>query len=61
MTDEHAKGDVSMVKGKVQEGLGRLTGNRQQQVRGKVKQVQGRAQEKLGDIQDAVRGPGNTP
>ena len=61
MSDEHVKGDVSTVKGKVQEGLGRLTGNRQQQVRGKVKQVQGRAQDKLGDVQDAIRTPGKTP
>lgn len=57
MTDEHTKGAVSKVQGKVEEGLGKLTGNRQQEVKGKARQVQGGAQEGLGDIQDAVRKP----
>ncbi len=57
MTDEHTKGTISKVTGEVEEGLGKLTGNREQQLHGKAKQVQGSGQEVLGDIQDAVRGP----
>jgi uncharacterized protein YjbJ (UPF0337 family) len=57
MTDEHTKGAISKVQGKVEEGLGKLTGNRQQQLRGKARQVQGDAQKGLGDVQDTVRGP----
>ncbi len=56
MTDEHTKGAISKATGKVEEGLGKLTGNKEQELHGKVKQVQGTGQEGLGDIQDAVRG-----
>ena len=55
MTDEHTKGTVSKAKGRVEEGLGKLTGSRQQQAKGKAKQVQGSVQHGLGDVQDAVR------
>lgn len=57
MTDEHTKGAISKATGKVEEGLGKLTGNQEQELHGKVKQVQGTGQEAMGDIQDAVRGP----
>lgn len=57
MTDEHTKGATSKVQGKVEEGLGTLTGNRQQQAKGKARQVKGDAQKALGDVQDAIRGP----
>jgi uncharacterized protein YjbJ (UPF0337 family) len=55
MTTEHAKGALSKAHGKIEEGLGTLTGDKKQQARGKVRQVQGEAQRGLGDIQDAVR------
>ena len=61
MTDEHINGAISKAEGKVEEGLGKLTGNRRQQAHGKVKKVQGDAQKGLGDIQDAVRGPQDKP
>ncbi len=57
MADEHTKGAISKATGKVEEGLGKLTGNKEQELHGKVKQVQGAGQQTLGDIQDAVRGP----
>lgn len=57
MTDEHIKGAISKASGTIEEGLGRLTHNREQQARGKAKQVQGIAQKGLGDVQDAIRGP----
>lgn len=57
MTDEHIKGAISKATGTAEEGLGKLTGNQQQELHGKVEQVQGAGQEALGDIQDAVRGP----
>lgn len=55
MTDLRTKGTVNKVKGKVEEGLGKLTGDREQQAKGKARQIQGSAQQGLGDIQDAVR------
>jgi len=56
MTDEHTKGTISKVTGEVEEGLGKLTGNKEQELHGKAKQVQGAGQEVLGDIQDVIRG-----
>ena len=61
MTAERTKGTISKALGKVEEGLGTLTGDKKLQARGKVKQVQGAAQKGLGDIQDAVRRPRNKP
>jgi len=55
MNDEQAKGTVNKATGKVQEGLGKLTGNRREQAKGKAKQLQGSAQQGLGNIQDAAR------
>jgi uncharacterized protein YjbJ (UPF0337 family) len=57
MTDLHAKGAINKAKGQVEEGLGKLTGDRHEEAKGKVKQVQGSAEESLGDLQDAGRRP----
>jgi len=61
MTSEHTKGAISKARGKIEEGLGTLTGDRRKQLQGKARQVQGDAQEGLGDIQDAVRRPEDKP
>jgi len=61
MSDEHVKGTLSKTQGKVEEGLGKVTGNKQEQVRGKGRQVQGSAQKGLGDVQGAIRKPKNKP
>jgi uncharacterized protein YjbJ (UPF0337 family) len=57
MSDEHTKGAISTAEGKVEEGLGKLTGDKEAQAHGKAKQVQGAAQKGLGDVQDAIREP----
>jgi uncharacterized protein YjbJ (UPF0337 family) len=57
MTDEHTKGAISKATGTIEEGLGKLTGDKEAQVHGKAKQLQGDAQKGLGDVQDALRGP----
>ena len=59
MTDLRAKGATNKAKGQVEEGLGKLTGDRRQEAKGKVKQVEGRAQQSLADIQNADRKPSN--
>jgi uncharacterized protein YjbJ (UPF0337 family) len=41
MTGEYNKGTVNKAKGKVEEGLGKLTGNTSQQAKGKAKQGPG--------------------
>lgn len=57
MTDLRTKGATNKAKGQVEEGLGKLTGDRREETKGKVKQVQGSAQQSLADIQDASRRP----
>ena len=57
MSTEHTKGTVSKVKGKLEQGVGKVTGNRKLEARGTLRQVQGDAQKGLGDVQDAVRKP----
>ena len=59
MTDLHATGATNKAKGQVEEGLGKLTGNRHQEAKGKVKQVEGSAQQSVADIQNAGRNPSN--
>ena len=59
MTDLRAKGATNKAKGEVEEGLGKLTGDRHQEAKGKVKQVQGSAQQSVADIKDAGRRPPN--
>lgn len=57
MTDQHTKGAINKAEGKVEEGVGKLTGDRKMQAKGKAKQVQGSAQQGLGHIQDAIKRP----
>ena len=57
MTDLHAEGATNKAKGQIEEGLGKLTGDRRQEAKGKVKQAEGRVQQGLGDLQDARRQP----
>jgi uncharacterized protein YjbJ (UPF0337 family) len=61
MTDQDTKGAISKATGKVEEGLGKLTGDRREQAKGKAKQLQGSAQRGLGQIQDAARRRKNQP
>ncbi len=45
MTDEHTKGAISKATGKVEEGLGKLTGNKEQEPpRQRPSEVQGAGQ-----------------
>lgn len=57
MSDEHSKGAISTVKGKIKQGVGKLTGKKELEAKGKAQQVQGSAQGTLGDVQDAVPKP----
>ena len=55
MNDEQAKGTANKALGKVQEGLGKVTGDTHQQAKGKARQIQGSAQKGLGNLQDAAK------
>ena len=55
MTDQHVKGAISTVKGTVNEGVGKLTGDKKLETKGKVQKVQGKAQDVLGDVEGRGR------
>jgi len=59
MTDLRAKGATNKAKGQIEEGFGKLAGDRHEEAKGKVKQVQGSAQQSVADIQDAGRRSSN--
>lgn len=55
MTEMRSKGTFNKATGKVEEDLGKLTGDPTQEAKGKVKQIKGGAQQGIGRAQDATR------
>ena len=49
-------GVVKDAAGKVQEEVGILVGNKEQEAKGLKKQVEGKAEKALGDVKEAVKG-----
>ncbi len=52
MNKDQAKGTAKTIAGKVQEGAGKLVGNKTQQAKGMAKQVVGKAQKQIGDLKE---------
>jgi uncharacterized protein YjbJ (UPF0337 family) len=55
MADDKAKGTGKQVEGKVEEGAGKLTGNKDLEAKGKGKQAEGKVQKKVGDAKDDLK------
>ncbi|MFL9989369.1 CsbD family protein [Paraburkholderia sediminicola] len=55
MNKDQIKGTAEKVKGKVNEAIGRATGDRKQEVKGDVQQAAGEARKKTGDVKEAVK------
>jgi uncharacterized protein YjbJ (UPF0337 family) len=55
MNKDQVKGTAEKVKGKVNETIGRATGDRKQEVKGDVQQAVGEARKKAGDVKEAVK------
>jgi uncharacterized protein YjbJ (UPF0337 family) len=53
MNKNQIKGSVKDVAGKVQQKVGRVTGNTNQQVKGAAKQIEGKVQKGVGDVEQA--------
>ena len=53
--DDRAKGAARDLGGKVKEGLGKLTGDRQHESEGNLDQAKGKGQQALGDLKDALK------
>ena len=54
MNKNQVNGEVKNVAGKIQEGVGKLTGNKEQQVKGVAKQGVGKVQSAVGDLQQSA-------
>ena len=55
MNKDQVKGSVKDIAGKVQEQIGKLTHDKEQQARGIGKQVAGKIQKKFGDAKEATK------
>jgi uncharacterized protein YjbJ (UPF0337 family) len=56
MTDQRIEGVATELKGKAQNGLGRLTGDSKLQVEGKLNEVKGKALNAYGRVIDGLDG-----
>ena len=56
MNKDQVKGAVKDATGKLQEKVGEVTGNTDQQDKGVVKQVEGKVQKAYGDVKEVVKG-----
>lgn len=55
MNKDHVKGSAKEVAGKVQAGVGKAVGNKEQEVKGHIRQGEGKAQQVVGDAKDLVK------
>jgi uncharacterized protein YjbJ (UPF0337 family) len=53
--DDRAKGAANDLGGKVKEGVGKLTGNRDAEAEGHLDQAKGKGQKALGDLKDVLK------
>ena len=51
---DRTRGTANNMGGKIKEGLGKLTGDRDLEAEGHMDQAKGKAQQALGDIKDAL-------
>jgi uncharacterized protein YjbJ (UPF0337 family) len=56
MNRDQVKGGIKDAVGKVQEGVGRTTGNGTQQTKGAGKQVAGKVQKAFGNVREGMKG-----
>jgi len=61
MNKDQAKGMAEKVKGKVNETIGRATGDRKQEVKGDIQQAAGETRKKAGDVKEAVKDTARKP
>ncbi|MEJ7808049.1 MAG: CsbD family protein [Telluria sp.] len=59
MNKDQVKGKAKDIGGKIQEKVGQVTGNSEQQAKGLGKQVEGKVQETYGDAKEIVKDRGN--
>jgi uncharacterized protein YjbJ (UPF0337 family) len=52
--EQKIKGTAEQVKGKVQEGVGKMTGDKETEARGKAEQMKGKARETMGQAGEEI-------
>jgi uncharacterized protein YjbJ (UPF0337 family) len=52
--NDRARGTANDLGGKIKEGVGKLTGDRDLEAEGNLDQAKGKGQQALGDLKDAV-------
>lgn len=56
MDSDRTEGSAKNLKGKIKEGVGKLTGDSKTQAEGKMDQTEGKIQNTIGGIKDTLRG-----
>jgi uncharacterized protein YjbJ (UPF0337 family) len=56
MDEDRVKGSAEQIKGKVKEGVGKMTGDTKTEAEGKADQVKGKVQNTVGGIKDTIKG-----
>lgn len=56
MNRDQVKGSIKDAAGRIQEGIGRSTGNGSQQTKGAGKQVAGKVQKAIGNVREGLKG-----
>ena len=55
MNKDQVKGAAKQATGKVQEGVGKMTGSRTQEAKGLGKQAAGKTQKSVGDAKETIK------
>jgi uncharacterized protein YjbJ (UPF0337 family) len=55
MNKDQVKGVLKETEGKIQEGAGKLVGNKEQEAKGLQKQGEGKVEKKIGDAKETVK------
>lgn len=55
MDKDRVEGSAKTIKGKIKEGVGKLTGDTKTEAEGKADQVEGKVQNTIGGIKDKAR------
>lgn len=53
--NDHARGTANDIGGKIKEGMGKLTGDKDLEAEGNLDQAKGKGQQALGDIKDTLK------
>ena len=56
MDEDRVVGSAKVVKGKIQEAVGKAVGDAKLEAEGKADQIEGKVQNAIGSLKDAIKG-----